>query len=139
MVVFGHRHPYTQQKAVSNGLTHRLKNHLSETHSVLESASILVSAMIGRGGPELVNQMTRGNDLESVEAAGFAALCGGREVFDDAMDVLFIHCPGESTMQNLSSRRGRHDRYPFACIGVGPPSEMSDLSHQERIMLMIKI
>ena len=42
-------------------------------------------------------------------------------------------------MQNLSSRRGRHDRYPFARVGVGAPAEMSELSHQKGIMLMIKI
>ena len=49
MVVLVHRHPHTEQKVVPNGLTHRLKNHPSKTHSVLESTSILVSAVIGRG------------------------------------------------------------------------------------------
>ena len=83
--------------------------------------------------------MARGDDLESIKAAGFAADSGGSKISDDPVNIFFIHCSGEAPMQDLSSRRRGHDRYPFARIGGGAPAKMRDLSHQERIMLMVKV
>ena len=139
MVVFGHSHPHTEQKVVTHCLSHCLINHAPKTHSVLKTAAIFVCTVISCGRPELIDQVTRGNDFQSIEATGLTAIRGSSEIFDNAMDIVFIHCARESTMQNLSSRRGGNNWHPFACVGVGASSEMSKLGHQERIMLMIKI
>ena len=56
--MLGHGHPHAQQEVVTHGLAHRLKDHPPETHSILQRAAILVCAMIGRGRPELINQMS---------------------------------------------------------------------------------
>ena len=139
VALLGHGHAYAEREIGADSLAHGLEHHAAVAHAVVERPAIAVGPLVGHRRPELVHQMARRDDLQTVEA-GLAAVSGsGGEITDDAQDVGLVHGARKAAMQNLAIGRRRDDGKPVARVGVGAPAEMGDLRHQRGAVPVIEV
>ncbi len=127
------RHAHTDDVIVSHPLADRLEHFDSETHPVLEASAIFIAATIGRGAPELVDEMAVGaGDLHPVETALLGAAHRLGEGAADARHVLALHRLGDRAMRGLAFRGGGQGGQPMLDIPARAPSHVGELDHQRR-------
>ena len=65
----------------------RIHHAKGETQPVIEAAAILIVALVGRRGPELVRQMAVGVKLDAIEAGFLHPRGGGTVIGNDPVDI----------------------------------------------------
>jgi hypothetical protein len=67
-----------------------------KTDAIFEASAVLVGALIGERGEELVQEIAVGSvDLDEVEASGEGSVGGGNEVGDDLVHAGAVECCGQ--------------------------------------------
>ena len=100
-------HPDADDEVRACGLTHRANHPQREAQPVLETAAVLVVAVVGQRGPERVQQMRVGLEFDAVQAA-FAAPGGGVGVGPhDAVQVPFLGHLREGPVRGLPGGDGK--------------------------------
>ena len=128
--------PQTDDRALADPLADRPQHPHREPHPVLQAAAKLVLAPVRRGGPEPIQQVPVGLELEAVEAGRHHSLGRVRIVAGYPRDVPVLHRLRERAVRGLAHRRGRQDRQPVATGKTGAPAEMGELDHHRRAMLV---
>ena len=84
---------------------------------------------VGRGRPELIDQMPVGLQLQAIDPGGVHAFGGVGIVADDAVDVPVFHLFGKGAVRGLALVRGRHHRQPVGLGPAGASAQVGNLDH----------
>ena len=122
-------HPDADGKVLADPLADRAQNLEAEPHAVLDRAAIGVRALVGRGRPELIDEMPVAFELHPIEARFLHALGALGIGPDDAGDVPVLHDLREGAMRGLAHVRGGDHRQPVGLAPARAASEMRDLDH----------
>ena len=107
-----------------------------EFQPVIERPAVGPVERIGQRRPELIHQMAVGLQLDAVEPRGIHALRGVRVVLDDALDIPILDLLGKGAMGRLLVERRRDHRQPEILVPASAPSEMRQLDHDRRAVLV---
>ena len=78
-------------------------------------------------------------NLDSIKPAGLHPFGGSAVITDDAFQIPILSLLGKRTVSRLTDRRGGKHRKPMLLVPVGPSSEVGDLHHHCRPLLMNRI
>ena len=130
------RHPNADDEVRACGLAHRANHPQREAQPVLEAAAVLVLAVVGQRGPERVQQMGVGLELDAVEA-GFPAPGGGVGIGPhDAVHVPFLGHLREGAVRGLADRGREHHRQPVPVVVARASPQVGDLAHHPGTVLV---
>ena len=130
------RHPNADDEVRACGLAHRANHPQREAQPVLEAAAVLVVAVVGQRGPERVQQMRVGLELDAVEA-GFPAPGGGVGIGPhDAVHVPFLGHLREGAVRGLADRGREHHRQPVPVVVARATAQVGDLAHHPGTVLV---
>ncbi len=129
-------HPHADEEIAADALADRVQNLEAETHAIVERAAVGVVAPVGRGRPELVDQMPVAFELDPIEACRLHALGAVGVGLDHPRDVPVLHGLREGAVRRLAHVRRRDHRQPVRLAPARAAAEMRDLDHHRRAMRM---
>ena len=127
-------HPHADEKTVADALADRSQHVEAETHPVFQGSAVGVIAPIGRGRPELIDQMAVALELHPIEPGRIYTLGAVGVGLDHPRNVPVLHDFWESAVRRLANARRRDDRQPVRLAPARAPAEMRDLDHHCRPM-----
>ena len=128
--------PRSKKKAGADALSRRLEHGHSELEAIVERPAIFVGPLVGRGRPELIDQMAVAFELEPIEPAGLHPLGRVGVSRDHPVEVPVLHRLGEGAVGGLADMGRRDDRQPVVLAPAGAAAEMGDLDHHRRALLV---
>ena len=129
-------HPDADDEVGTDPLADRRQHVASRNGSRPSVAAPLVIAVVGERRQELVEQVPVGLDLDAVHPARLHPLGGVGVLADDALDVPVLGLLGDVAVGRLAHRRGRHDRQPVVLRPARAATEVGDLDHARRPVLV---
>jgi len=133
------RHAHADDEFGTGVFAHAVEHTHGEPQAVVETAAVIVVALVGAGRPELVHQMAVGLELDAVHAGGLHARGGGAVILDDTLDVPILHLLGKGAMGGLADHgRGEHGQ-PFLLVPVGATAKVGELDHHRRAVFVAGI
>ena len=131
------RHADADGEVRAGGFPNGANHSQREPQSVLDAAHpVGVVATVGQRGPERVEKVGVGLDLDAVEP-GFAASRGRVGIgLDDAIQIPLLGNFRKGAVRGFADRRGGDDRQPVAVVVARAAAEMGDLAHDSRAVFV---
>ena len=137
--VFIGNHTQADDEIRPDPFTDGFQDPPGESKTIVQRAPPFILTLVGGRGPETVEEMTVSLNLDSIKPPGLHPFGGSAVITDDAFQIPILSLLGKRTVSRLTDRRGGKHRKPILLVPVGPSSEVGDLHHHCRPLLMNRI
>ena len=123
-------HPEADQEVFPHAAPDLLQDLEAEAGAVLDASPVFIGTLVDERGPELVDEMPVGEELDTVEPPIPATDRGVPERSYHPPDIASVHLLRERSMGVLAHRRRRDRGQPVLYVPQGAVSHVGDLAHE---------